>query len=503
MKRALIIVGGIAVLLAVGWGFLWNAGREQVNARLDAEIASLKSLGTEITFSERAIGGFPFAYEVTARDVVIVEAEGQRTYSLPEITARTELSETERLVINLPETFTLEVTPNEAARAAQPELLEQYLVEFETIAAQVTTTGLPGAGRLVETEAESFLAVYGDASTETSMAVELAGFTSRIEHPPQINDAPVTLAADIGLIDYVARGTADTGAAITFEGSVNGAQISGSSMSRSIGELQAVLTGGLTKGFDLTVRSSSNVSRVHTAGSPNTPAGSFTSSGGASAALISMQDGILDLKGDARATSMELVSDSEGSFKGGKVDIEIVDFAYSVPIAPTPDMQPFLMKLAMVDIEMDDKIWSSLDPNDALDRGPAALVLDAEGTMRATKLSTEVQPGEAPPFEVGNVSLKDLNLSMLGMKAKAEGDVEVLQPLNLPVGSVDVTLNNVDEVLEALSASGVLPAQNMLIAQLMLNNYTLPGAEEGERTAKVVMNPEGFFVNGQPLGGPR
>ncbi|MEM1277349.1 MAG: DUF2125 domain-containing protein [Pseudomonadota bacterium] len=502
MKRALIIIGGIAALLAVGWGMLWNAGREEVNARLDAEIAAFKTLGTEITVAKREIGGFPFAYEVRASDIVVVDSGGQRTIRLPQLTARTELSETERLVVQLPATFSLEVTPNEETRAQQPDLLEQYLIEFETIAAEVTTTGIPGAGRLVEIDAESLLMVYGDATSETSFAVELAEFTSRTEHPPQIAEAATKVAAEIGLVDYVARGKADTGAPITFEGQVEGIQMSGSSAAETLEEIRAILGGELTKGLDMTVTTQGNVSRVHTGGSDTTPAGTFTSGAGASSALVSMTDGILELKGDTRATSMQLVSDAEGPFKGGKVDIEIMDFTYSLPLAPSPDMQPFALKVAMVDVVMDDQLWSSIDPNDALDRAPAELVLDASGTMRTKMTPAEATAAGENAFEFGNVSLNALNLDMLGLSAKAKGDVELLQPLNLPVGQIDVTLENVDDVLAAMAQSGVMPPNNLMVAQLMLNSYTVLD-DEGRRTAAVVMSETGITVNGQPLGGPQ
>ncbi|MEM8793220.1 MAG: DUF2125 domain-containing protein [Pseudomonadota bacterium] len=502
MKRPLLIFGGILAVLAIGWGVLWNAGREQVNARIDAEIAALRQIGTEVTIAERAIGGFPLAYELNATDIVVSEGDGQRIYRLPELTARTELNDSERLVVNLPETFSLEFLPSEEARAERPDLPEKFELDFETVAAQVVTTGRPGSARTVETTAESFLLVSGDAEAETSFALELAQFASRAEQPPEITGSPVELTASAALIDYVARGKSENGAAMTFEGQIEAVQVNGTSLLRSLDQVQAMLNGRLTQGFDLNVTSGKNISRVNTSGGGSGPAGSFTSQAGTSTALISMQDGMLEIRGDTRASSFELTSEAEGPFKGGKVDIELMDVVYTLPFVPTPDMQPFAVKLAFVDIGMDDRIWSAIDPGETLDRAPAQMVIDAEGTMRATKLQSEIVPGEPPPYQVGNLSLNAIDLKLLGATAEVKGDLEIRQPINQPIGEFDVRLTNVEPVLQTLGASGVLPPQAMLVAQIMLKTYTLPGETPEELVSKIEMTLDGLSVNGQSLGAP-
>ncbi|MEM7179259.1 MAG: DUF2125 domain-containing protein, partial [Pseudomonadota bacterium] len=91
MKKYLIIAGSLIVGAAVIWAILWNAGRQEVVDRMDRELKALAASGTHIEYQDRIIGGFPFGYSVTLKEVVAEIPAAQSTYFLPEIVTSAEL----------------------------------------------------------------------------------------------------------------------------------------------------------------------------------------------------------------------------------------------------------------------------------------------------------------------------------------------------------------------------------------------------------------------------
>jgi hypothetical protein len=63
-------------LLVVGWSGAWVWARGQVQGRMDAAVVVLGKAGYELSWKDRAIGGYPFRLDVTLNDVRLREPAG-------------------------------------------------------------------------------------------------------------------------------------------------------------------------------------------------------------------------------------------------------------------------------------------------------------------------------------------------------------------------------------------------------------------------------------------
>ncbi|MEM7669163.1 MAG: DUF2125 domain-containing protein [Pseudomonadota bacterium] len=499
MKKTLLVIGGILVVLAGIWVILWNAGKEEVFARMDAEIRALDTAGTRISFAGRDVSGFPFGYTVMLQDVVAHLPDSGSTFRLPEVTSSADLSDPDRLVTRIPETFELEIVPTDAMKQADPALADQYLVEFETIAAELVVNGRPDTQRQIELTAESLLGVHTDASLGTSVAIELQDVASTSELPARIDAGTTVTTGRIGFVDYVVRGAAESGTPVTIEGQTEDIRFSGTSTVQTAADIQALFEGTLQGRVEATFGVGSSISRFVAEGSEDSPGGSLETRSGTSSGTVALDDGSVVLRGESRNNSWHLVTEADALVQEATVQIEMFDGIYQVPLSPSDAMRPFEVKFAMIDMTLDEALWSVLDPDGEIDRAPAQLLIDTVGTMRLTKPQSEMRTGEAPPVAFGNLSVNKLDLSILGAQATARGDVEFIQPINLPQGTMTLRLKNALEVMSRLVAAEVLTPDVLLFASLMAQNYLLEDPESGELVGEFEMGPGGITVNGQPL----
>lgn len=72
----LIIPFAIALVLAIGWSGAWVWLRGQAQSQLDAQAARWRDAGYDITWRERAIGGYPFRINVTLVEPRIRDRSG-------------------------------------------------------------------------------------------------------------------------------------------------------------------------------------------------------------------------------------------------------------------------------------------------------------------------------------------------------------------------------------------------------------------------------------------
>lgn len=499
MKKIALVLSGILVTVAVIWTILWNAGKGEVFARMDQEILALDAAGTRVHFAGRDVGGFPFGYEVTLKDVEIAVPTAGSIYRLPTVVTRADLSDPDRLVTKLPETFSLDIIPTEEMKVARAGLSDIYTIDFETIAAEVVIDGLPNAARTVTTSADSLLIAYGGADTDAKFAVEFQNLAGTSNLPAGIDGGNAVSNSQIGLIDYVVSGEAETGAAITLEGQVEDVLITGNTSLRSAADFQALMNGDVSGQIATTFSFGKSLGRFNSAGTDEIPAGTLTTSSGTSSGAIDLIDGSILVRGEARNNAWNVVTEAEGPVQDTTVKIEMLDAIYQVPLAPSDEMKPFEIKFAMVDLTLDDALWNLLDPETTADRSPAEILVDLVGSMRLTKSQSELRPGEAPPVAFGNLSINRLDLSALGASAQARGDVEFIQPVNMPNGAVTLRLKNVMKAMGDLVEVGILTPDILLVASLMAQNYLREDAETGELIGDFEMGPAGITVNGQPL----
>lgn len=162
-------------------------------------------------------------------------------------------------------------------------------------------------------------------------------------------------------------------------------------------------------------------------------------------------------------------------------------------VSETP--QPGSLRLAMIRLDGDDSFWNNLDPKAVLDRSPAELLLDVEATAKLTGRIDRLGPTEPFPVQLANVSVNGFDVRALGGEMSATGDVEVLQPINLPLGALDIRINKGNAVLSALTQAGLIDETTRSMAAAMLQVYARPIDEDTHETDLTFGN-EGITMNG-------
>ncbi|MEM8699680.1 MAG: DUF2125 domain-containing protein, partial [Pseudomonadota bacterium] len=455
--------------------------------------------GDEITFATRSVGGFPFSYEVVMTDLKISLDQGRMVYDLPRTVSRAALSDPDALVTALPDAWTMTFTPGETLRQSNPMLSEKMLFEMETDAAEITLAGLPGFNRTVSVAANSILAVHSQPEAEVNFAIELAGLSSDTTFPGDSEAGQIQSAGQVGFIDYAFSGINEEDRRVTIEVQIEDLQFTGDSDPTAILASVEDLAGLSASGNFLTGKT---LTRFAVDGKSEQPGGAVVMESGTSSSSLSLAESSIEMRSETRGNRWELKPDDDALPYRGAVVIDIFDMIYRAPVAPTEEMQPFDFKFAMAGLNPDEAVWALFDAEEKLDRSPAELTLDFEGTMRLTKSHAEMRPGEAPPVAFGNLVVNRVDLKALGASAEAAGSFEFLQPINAPMGKLTLRMSQVIEVLTKLVEAEVLTPDILLMGSLISQTYLVQDSETGDLTADIEMGPQGVTVNGKPIGGP-
>jgi hypothetical protein len=506
MKKLAVIAAGAVLLGAAGWSALWFAGRGAVGERLDAEIARLVAHGYGIAHGGREIGGFPQGYRVTYRDVVIKVpgAGGQEggSYHLPEIVAEVAATDVDRVVTRFPGKFRLDLPVAAETRARYPGLPERILVEIEADGLAADIDGLLSAEREMAITARSILMVSAGPDQTSNIAVELkgVGFTGTL--PRDAGAFPVTSVSTVDRIEYAIAVTNADASPTALEGALNAVRMTAQTDIAGPSAWVEMFTGG-TGTSNMAYQTGASDGAIRAAGGPAGREVILTFAAGSTAGTVAIADGRirLDAASQANRFALTVAPGAEGAEDPSYgADLRAIEFGYAVPLAPSDAMSPVILRLALDQATPNEALWTLLDVNGKLPRGPARLVIDLEGTARVTAPLTEQRPGAAPPFELGNFSIKAADLTALGAGVTARGDVEFLQPIQQPIGKVTVTLTNAARLLGNLAEAGLIDPGTAQTAMLMADGLTVPGAGAGERVAEIEMSLDGITVNGMPVG---
>jgi hypothetical protein len=488
MKKPAIIAAGAVLIAIAGWSGLWFAGRGAVADRLDRDIARLGGQGIEITHGAREIGGFPFAYQVTHRDFTLREPSSGAVYRLPEVTTEVTAADMDRLVTKFPATFRIEVPLDEAQRAAFPGMPEVLGIDVEASGLTVVSDGLPGAGQDIAITAESLLAVTGSAGQPLNFAIELVALDTKATLPALSSGLPATGQTTVGRLDYAYTSTPQDGVSAILDGSIDNLRLTGNSNVRDQAGLMELLAGG-DGSNSFTYQTGASQGAIRVVEGPDRQGGTLAFSAGSTAGTFSIADGLIEIATTSRANRVNLSDTASAETPPAAVvgamvgaGIRSVELGFSGPFAPSETMTPVTLRFALDQVVADDAFWQAVD---------AAVTRDM----------TNLRPGEAPPIEVGNVSILSADIAALGASIVTRGDVEFLQPVNLPIGSVTVTLTNALELMGSLAEAGLIDPATVQTATLMAMGFTVPGAAPGKRLAEIAMTLDGITVNGQPVGG--
>ena len=500
MKKLIAIAAAIVLVAIAGWSGLWFAGRGAVADRIDREIAQLEAQGFEVNHGSREIGGFPFAYKVTHRDVTVMEPTGGSVYRLPEVTSEVTAADTDKLVSRFPAKFSLDVPLDEAQRASWPGMPEILTFDVESTDLVVISDGVPGKGQEFAITAKSLLLVTGSAEQPLNFAVEFTVLDSTGILPALSSGLPATSATTIERLDYAYSTSAPHGIAVNIVASIDNLRVTGTSDARDQAAMQALLAG--TGTYSMAYQTGASQGVVRAGAGPEQQEGSLKFEAGSTAGTVSLANGIFEIATASQANRLTVTTGPE--IPGGKPfggEMRAVEMHVSGPFAPSDTMAPSAFRFALDQIVPDEALWKLIDAGGKLPHDPARLTIELDGTARITGDLMQHSPGEAPPFEFGNVSIKSTDIDALGAGLTTRGDIAFTQPLNQPMGTVTVTLNKAEELMLNLAAAGLLDPITVQTVMMMAPGFTTPGAEPGELVSRIELNADRISVNGQLIGG--
>lgn len=493
MKRigsAGAIGAAVVVLLAGGWSLFWWLGRDALVRGFDDEVARLEAAGWTVDWADREVGGFPFGYTLRLTEVAAAEPRSGLAIRLPHATV--ENDGTEAVLVRLPETFAADLP-----LTAPPG------------------TDAPGQPVVVSTTGESrglVLRLAGDGPGRRA-GVEAQSLTWRLQMPGSPREQALSfedLAADVssGGTETALRlqaGRYGVDAAIaeadgppsTVTASYRDVTVTGSTTVETPGMLAEMLYAGAPGQLDLTVQA--GPAEAHLVGGAGERRGSLAWQGASIAAVAKLSSGRMELEGEARQSVWDLVPETPGTLVAGQLSAGRVQATYSMPMAPAPEPDDMAIRLALSDVTLDDSAWQAIDPGGALPREPATLAVDLGGTARVTRRIDAMRAGDAPPYEIRQLDLKDVSLDALGATARATGSVEILQPINFPLGTVEVSMTGVSALVGALGRAGVLSPEQVEMADAILTVYARPGESKDSWATEISFTNDGPLVNGLPI----
>lgn len=181
---------------------------------------------------------------------------------------------------------------------------------------------------------------------------------------------------------------------------------------------------------------------------------------------------------------------------------------FGLPIEAGPDPKDASAVVRLVDVTMDETLWSMFDPGQQLKRDPVTLILDLAG-----KLSWNVdilQPGaldsSPEPANFYALDLKQVLAKAVGTEITATGgltfdnsDKVTFGGIPAPSGKITVTAKGINALIDTLVAMGLVPEDQVMGARMMLAMFAKPGAGPDELVSELEFKDKAFLVNGQAL----
>lgn len=191
------------------------------------------------------------------------------------------------------------------------------------------------------------------------------------------------------------------------------------------------------------------------------------------------------------------------------VNVSLSESAFNItaPIAKAEEPQDMAFGLTFRGFEMSDLLWNMVDPGAALPRDPATIVLDLTGQVTPsinlfdpTEMARVDATGQAPG-ELNALTLNDLTIEAAGAKLGGTGsftfdntDLETFDGLPRPIGSINLTLDGANALIDKLIAMGLLTDEDAMGARMMMSMFAVPGEGEDSLKSSLTINEQGHVL---------
>ena len=491
MKRILWIVVSIAVLGGVGLWSMRFFGESQIDRRLNQVQAQAEARGWAVTWGERSAEGFPVANRVRLKDVALVSKTGVLIRA-PELTIARDEAATEALAVRLPSEINLTVPVGQLTRESNPILPERLNVTISTEDA-LARVGAGENGEITAIlNASSLRAAIDQQDFPVKLAVEAGTVT--FETDPAEAARRLRLRASTFGVDL--RDTSGGGTSVIdsrYTDLAIGATVRASDLAgfiKALGEMSEKLADGAFQSASQSITVS--ILQPGGGGRPS----SLTWTAGPQTGLFQIDKGTLGYSAEDRDIAATLSLPTPQGFVSYKATALFYQRQFELPIIGTGETpRPGSLRIAVEDFLPDDESFALVDPDARLGRDPADLVFDAKGTLRL------LLGQRGFPVEFSNISLATFRLAAAGAVAEASGDVEILQPINLPLGEIKVAVTGGAALIGKLKAAGILDDKLAETARAILQVYARPDPTADRHETEVSFTGDGMLINGRTTDG--
>lgn len=492
MKRILWIVAVVAVLAGLGLWSMRFLGESRIEGALNKAKAEIGARGWALTWGTRQAKGFPVANRVHLTDVALVSELGV-LIKVGDVVVAQDTEAPGALVVRLPEEVRLTVPIGALARQQTPFLPPRVDVTFTTEDARLRV----GAGETGALTVILTASVLRAALDQSDFPVRLAIDAGSLSLESDVAENARRFRLKSGSFALDLRDSSERGALVVdsryTELSI-GATARADGIDAFFEGLQK-LTDQLAKGAFQSASQVVTVSSLQPGAGTGRPT-SLTWKAGPQTGVFRIDKGTLGYSAEDRDVVATLDRPTARGFDRYTASMLYYQREFELPFVNTGQTpRPGSLRIAVEDFLPDEATWQGFDPEVKLAREPADLLFDAKASLRLT-------PGRGGlPIEFSNISLETFRLTALGATAEAVGDVEVLQPIALPLGEIKVILQGAGALVEGLHGIGVLDDEKAEMTRAILQVYARPAADADRHDTEVAFTKDGMLINGRTIDG--
>lgn len=180
--------------------------------------------------------------------------------------------------------------------------------------------------------------------------------------------------------------------------------------------------------------------------------------------------------------------------------------AFSMPLVPGDDPQPFALSFTMVGLEIDDMLWGMIDPAGALPRDPITLLVDTGGNVIVSQDFTAPEFAESGtpgiPGSIEDLHVNALQLTIAGAELTGDGAFTFDNSTGIPTpaGVANLMLSGGNGLLDKLVGMGLVQEEQAMGARMMIGLFARPGGGEDTLQSTIELKEDGsVLANGQRI----
>lgn len=492
MKRTLMIAAAVLVVAAIGLGGLWYKSRGEIDRRIEAAKAAAEARGWTLTWSGREVQGFPFASGVLLNDVALVSVKGI-LIKAGDVRIAEDAETPGALAATFPAETSIEIPAGGLARETMPHLPARLRVAVASEDMRMIFRDTGDAEPAIVLAVHSLRAVIDQDDFPIKIALDATGLDAVSEPATDARKLRMKAASfGLDLRDL------SSGSPSVLDSRYTDLQIGATVRASGLDEFTTRLAELAEKLVSGGFQSASQIITLSAfqAGSADGRPANLTWRAGPQTGIFEIDQGSLTYDSEDRDIEARVELPGTGAFGARalfyqrRVKLPIVSVGASA--------RDGALRIAVEDFMPDEDTWKAFDPTGRFAREPADLLVDATATMYLTG-----GRGGALPAEFSNISLAALTLSALGATVSASGDVEILQPINLPLGEIKVAMTGMGALIDKLRGIGLLDEAKADEFDAMLKVFARPVEAEDRHETELTFTNDGMLVNGLTSTGER